>query len=112
MKLLAVAVLSIVHVVQVWHTTRNVGPATAVQLRHGGKLVVRDSCPMDFTLAQLAGPPVALGDPTFHSGTQRTFTFAKKGRYVLQATETMSSAAMGLQTLGPDNVLRLVVTVR
>ena len=114
MKLLAVAVLSIVHAVQgchVWHTTRNVGPTTAVHLRQGGKIVVRDSCPMDFKLAQVAGPPLALGDPTFHTSTQRTFAFAKKGRYVLQATETMSSTEMGLQTLGPDNVLRLVVTV-
>lgn len=115
MKLLVLAVMSIVHVVQgchVWHTSKNVGPTTTVLLRHGGKVVVRDSCPMSFTLAQLSGPAIALGDPTFHTGTQRTFRFAKTGRYVLQATETMSSAEMGLQTLGPDNVLRLVVIVR
>ena len=115
MKLLAVAVLSIVHVVQgchVWHTTRDVGPTTVVHLKHGGSVTVRDSCPMSFTLAQLAGPAVAIGDPTFHTGTQRTFRFAKAGRYVLQATETMTSSEMGLETLGPDNVLRLVVIVR
>jgi hypothetical protein len=115
MKLLAVAVLSIVHVVQgchVWHTTRDAGATTTVRLHHGGTIVIRDSCPMSFTLAQLTGPPLALGDPTFYTGTQRTFRFAKRGRYVLQATETTSSTQMGLETLGPDNVLRLVVIVR
>jgi hypothetical protein len=115
MHLLAVAVLSIVHVVQgchVWQTTRPVGPTTTIRLHLGGKVTIRDSCPMSFTLLQLAGPAVALGDPTFYTGTQRTFRFSRKGRYVLQATETMSSADMGLQTLGTDNVLRLVVIVR
>jgi hypothetical protein len=116
MKVVALAVLSIVHVVQgchIWQAqAHNVGPVAAVRLQHGGRITTRDSCPMSFTIAQVAGPPLALGDPTFYTGTQRTFTFAKRGRYVLQATETMSSAQMGLETLGPDNVLRLVVIVR
>ena len=106
--------LAIVHVVQgchVWHTTRDVGPTTVVKLHHGGRITVRDSCPMNFSLSQLKGPAIALGDPTFYTGTQRTFSFAKRGHYVIQATETMSSQEMSLQTLGPDNVLRLVVDV-
>jgi hypothetical protein len=106
--------LAIVHAVQgchVWHTTRDVGPATTVKLHPGGRITIRVSCPMNFTLAQLRGPALALGDPVLYTGTQRTFTFKKRGHYVLQGTETMTSEQMGLQTLGPDNVLRLVVDV-
>jgi hypothetical protein len=106
--------LAIVHAVRgchVWHTTRDSGPATAVKLHRGGRITIRVSCPMDFTLAQLRGPALALGDPVLHTGTQRTLTFKKRGHYVLQGTETMTSEQMGLQTLGPDNVLRLTVDV-
>jgi hypothetical protein len=66
---------------------------------------------MDFQLVQVKGPRLALGDPTLHTGTQRTIRFAKRGVYVLQATNIQSSAEMGLQTLGADNSLRLTVTV-
>jgi hypothetical protein len=115
MKVVALAVLSIVHVVHgchVWQVkARDAGPATTVRLQLGGRITIRDSCPMSFTLAQVAGPPLALGDPTFYTGTQRTFRFARRGRYVIRATETMTSEQMGLQTLGPDNVLKLVVVV-
>jgi hypothetical protein len=114
MKVVVLAVLSIVHVVHgchVWQTTRPVGPTTTVRLHQGGRITIRDSCPMSFTLAQLAGPPLALGGSTFYPGTQRTFRFAQRGRYVVQATETTTSEQLGLQTLGPDNVLRLVVVV-
>jgi len=108
--------LAIVHTVQgchVWQTSaRNVGPATKLVVARGGKITVRISCPMDFRLEQVAGPPLPLGDPTLHTGTQRTFVFAKKGVYVLRATNIQSSTEMGMQTLGPDNVLKLTVTVR
>jgi hypothetical protein len=108
--------LAIVHTVQgchVWQTgARNVGPATKVVVARGGKVTVRISCPMDFTLTQVRGPRLNLGDPTLHTGTQRTFAFPKKGIYVLRATNIQSSAEMGMQTLGPDNALTLTVTVR
>lgn len=115
MKAVALVVLSIVHVVHgchVWQVkARDVGPTTAVHIHQGGRVTIRDSCPMDFMLAQVSGPALALGDPTFHTGTQRTLRFARRGRYVIRATETMTSEQMGLQTLGTDNVLRLVVVV-
>jgi hypothetical protein len=108
--------LAIVHTVQgchVWQSAaHNAGAATKVRLAPGGKVTVRISCPMDFTLVQVAGPRIALGDPTLHTGTQRTFRFPKKGVYVLRATNIQSSEQMGMQTLGPDNVLTLTVTVR
>jgi hypothetical protein len=108
--------LAIVHTVRgchVWQSAaHNVGAMTSVRVAPGGKVTVRISCPMDFTLEQVSGPRLALGDPTLHTGTQRTFRFAARGVYVLRATNIQSSEQMGMQTLGPDNVLRLTVTVR
>jgi hypothetical protein len=108
--------LTIVHTVQgchVWQAAAHTLGATAkVTVPRGGKVTVRISCPMDFTLHQVGGPRIALGDPTLHTGTQRTFAFPRKGVYVLRATNVQSSADMGLQTLGPDNALTLTVTVR
>jgi hypothetical protein len=108
--------LTIVHTVRgchVWQlAAHDLGASTKVSVVRGGKVSVRISCPMDFTLRQLAGPRIALGDPTLHTGTLRTFAFPRKGVYVLQATNVQSSQEMGMQTLGPDNVLTLTVTVR
>jgi len=106
--------LAIVHTVRgchIWHTTRDLAPATALKLKHGDKITLRINCPMDFQLTQVSGPKLALGDPVMHTGTQRTIKFAKHGVYVIKAVNLQSSADMGLQTLGPDNTLRLTVTV-
>lgn len=104
--------LSIVHSMQgchVWATNRSLGPATTLKVKAGTRVQIRVSCPMSFTVTQVSGPPVAIGDPTFYPGTLRTLTFAKRGVYVLRAVNIQSSADMGLQTLGPDNVLTLTV---
>ena len=127
MKLLALAVasiafaapsktvqLSVVHTLRgchIWHTTRDVGPALAVKLPPGGRLHIRISCPMDFRMVQIRGRAVAFGGSTFFTGTSRTIVFPKAGVYVFTGTNLQSSADRGLQTLGPDNVLRLTVTV-
>ena len=106
--------LAIVHTVSgchIWQTAHSHGPAVALKLTPGDKITLRISCPMDFQLVQVKGPRVVLGDPTLHTGTQRTIVFRKAGVYVLQARNIQSSADMGLQTLGPDNALRLTVTV-
>jgi hypothetical protein len=106
--------LAIVHTVQgchIWQTSHGQAAATSLKLKKGDRITIRVSCPMDFQLVQVKGPKLVLGDPTLHTGTQRTFAFPKRGVYVLRATNVQSSADMGLQTLGPDNVLRLTVTV-
>ena len=106
--------LAIVHTVQVchiWQTSHGQAAATSLKLKKGDRITIRVSCPMDFQLVQVKGPKLVLGDPTLHTGTQRTIAFPKRGVYVLRATNVQSSADMGLQTLGPDNVLRLTVTV-
>ncbi len=106
--------LAIVHTVSgchIWQAAHAHGPATVLKLKKGDKITLRVSCPMDFVLVQVKGPRLVLGDPTLHTGTQRTIVFAKRGVYVLRATNVQSSADMGLQTLGADNALRLTVTV-
>jgi hypothetical protein len=106
--------LAIIHTVSgchIWQTAHAHGPSTTLKLKRGDKITLRVSCPMDFQLVQVKGPRLSLGDSTLHTGTQRTITFSKRGVYVLQARNVQSSAAMGLQTLGPDNSLRLTVTV-
>jgi hypothetical protein len=106
--------LAIVHTVRgchVWQLTRDLGPSGSLKLRAGTKVELRVNCPMDFRLVQTKGPKLALGSPTLHTGTSRTFTLTKRGTYVLQATNLQSSVEQGLQTLGPDNVLRLTITV-
>lgn len=127
MKLLAVAIaafavaappknvmLTIVHTVHgchVWQSNRDLGPATVVHLRRGGRVTMRVSCPMDFRLTQVRGPKLVLGDPVVHTGTQRVIVFPRAGTYVLTGVNLQTSADMGLQTLGPDNTLRLTVVV-
>lgn len=109
------ASLSIVHVAQgchVWGTADSValGPAKTLVVKHGSAVKIRVNCSMDFRFAQVAGPKVALGDALTHAGTVRTILFPKAGVYRFRAVNVESSADMGLQTLGPDNVL--VLTVR
>jgi len=108
--------LSIVHAVRgchVWSTaTKLLGPSTRLTVKPGTKLVIRVSCPMDFDVTQAAGPKLALGDPRWHTGTTRTIVFSKPGVYRLSGKNVQSSDEMGLQTLGSDNTLTLMVVVR
>lgn len=104
--------LAIIHTVRgchVWQGASNLGATSVLKVKVGTKVVLRVSCPMDFTLTQVRGPKLVLGDPTMHTGTSRTFVFRTRGTYVLRAVNIQSSTEMGLQTLGPDNVLTLTV---
>lgn len=106
--------LSIVHTVSgchVWFTTKMLGPSLRVKVKPGTRVVLRPSCPMDFDLAQTAGPRLALGSPRLLRGTSRTIVFRTKGVYRITATNVQSPAEVGLQTLGPDNHLTLTVVV-
>lgn len=107
--------LSIVHVVQgchVWADATGVkafGPTKTLRVKAGTKLVIRVSCPMDFDFVQTAGPKLALGDKRLRTGTQKTILFPRRGTYRLRGKNVQSSAERGLQTLGPDNTLTLIV---
>jgi hypothetical protein len=110
-KTVRLTIIHTVHGCHVWQSKTDLGPSGTLQLHRGDRVQLRVSCPMDFTLTQVRGPRLPLGDPVVHTGTSRTIAFAKKGVYVLSATNMQSSTEMGLQTLGPDNTLRLTVTV-
>ena len=110
-KTVRLAIIHTVHGCHVWQTTRSLGAAGALKVTAGTKVVLRVNCPMDFTLTQVRGPKLALGDPTMHTGTSRTFVFRMRGTYVLHAVNLQTSEQQGLQTLGPDNVLNLTVRV-
>ena len=114
MKLLATIVITIIHTVHgchVWQTNRDLGPSAVLKLHPGQVVQLHVTCPMNFSLVQVGGPRLALGDPVISTGTERTIRFAKKGVYVLRGTNLQSSKQWGRHTLGPDNTLALTVRV-
>lgn len=106
------SILHTVHGCHVWMTTKVPGPSTTITVKRGARLEIRPLCPMDFDFAQSAGPRLALGNPRTLRGSMRTIVFPRKGVYRLTARNVQSPADVGLQTLGPDNVLTLTVVVR
>lgn len=107
--------LSVVHYVRgchVWKTSSTLGPSATVTVERGTTLRIRISCPMDFDLAQTAGPKLRLGGPRLFAGTTRAVAFARPGLYRLTAKNVQTSEEQGLETLGADNTLRLTVRVR
>ena len=105
-------ILHYVHGCHVWQTTKVLGPRARITLKRGTRLEIKPACPMDFEFAQVAGPPLALGDPRTIGGSLRVVVFRKPGVYRLTARNLQSSEQQGLQTLGPDNLLTLTVVVR
>ncbi len=117
MKLAVTIVLTLVHVMSgchVWGTADGtpLGASRTIVTHVGARVQIRISCPMDFDLAQTAGPKVALGDPRWHAGTSHTLVFARRGVYVFTATNVQTPEEVGLQTMGVTNTPRLVVKVR
>jgi hypothetical protein len=110
-KTVRLAIVHSVHGCHVWMTTRDLGPSGTLRIHAGTKIVLRVNCPMDFSLVQVRGPKLARADPAMRAGTSRTIVFTHRGTYVLRAVNLQSSEQMGLQTLGPDNVLTLTVQV-
>jgi hypothetical protein len=106
------SILHTVHGCHVWMTAKVLGPRTTITVRRGTRLELRALCPMDFDVAQTAGPRLALGAPRLLRGTTRSILFSRPGVYRLTARNVQAPAQVGLQTLGPDNVLRLTVVVR
>jgi hypothetical protein len=98
-----------------WSFTGRSWKATqATTLARGAKLTVIDNDIMPHTLVQLSGPPANLTTPAMKRMSARaTVTFAKAGKYVFRTKAGEDYPSMqGMKTIGEDNVLRLVVTVR
>ena len=109
--------MTIMHFFQgchVWGTNlgQPLGATRRISLTHGSKIVIRDNCPMSFDFSQVAGPKLALGNPRTYPGTTRTIVFRRVGLYRLKVVNVETSEEMGLETLGPDNKLVLIVRVK
>ena len=82
-----------------------------IKLAHGSTLKVIDTDVMPHKLVQLAGPKTKLIAPAMsHMSAQAKVIFAKKGTYKF-TTKAGEDYMKGIKTVGPDNVLRLTVTV-
>ena len=66
---------------------------------------------MPHKLIQLAGPKASVGTPNMnHMGAHSYVTFKRAGVYKF-STKPGEDYMKGMKTVGPDNVLRLTVTV-
>jgi plastocyanin len=112
------ATLTIRHQTKGCHTWAFAGGAwkasQQVTLAKGGKLTIVDNDIMPHTLVQQSGPQAKLSTPAMrHMGARATAVFAKAGTYVFKTRAGEDYPSMShIKTIGEDNVLRLVVTVR
>jgi plastocyanin len=84
----------------------------ALTLSARGTVTITNNDVMPHTLVQLAGPAARLYSPAMtHIGAVSKVTFARIGVYVF-GTKAGEDYMKGVKTIGEDNVLRLVVTVR
>ena len=105
-------VLEIKHYVRGCHVfAKNERPSVKLTLRKGDRIQLVDHDVMDFDIRQAAGPRVGLGDPRIRRSEVRTLAFRRAGLYRFEARNVQTSGELGLQTLGPDNTLQIVVRV-
>ena len=107
--------LTIRHQLRGCHTwSFNNGPYKAslkITVARGTTLKVTDNDMMPHKLLQLAGPKAKLIAPAMrHMSAQAKITFAKKGTYKF-TTKPGEDYMKGIKTIGPDNVLKLTVTI-
>jgi hypothetical protein len=112
------ATLTIRHQTKGCHTWALTGGAWKasqhVTLAKGAKLTIVDNDIMPHTLVQQSGPQAKLSTPAMRRmGARATAVFAKAGTYVFKTRAGEDYPSMSnMKTIGEDNVLRLVVTVR
>jgi hypothetical protein len=90
------------------------GPYSAslkIKLDRDTALVFVDNDMMPHKLVQLAGPKASLTTPSMnHMAAKAVAVFKKAGVYKF-TTKAGEDYMKGIKTVGPDNVLRLTVTV-
>ncbi len=112
---LATQKLTIQHVqngCHVWSDGQTTGAMMRLHLKPGQKLSILDQDVDAHQMMELAGPmQLRMGGPMMTSHGM-TVAFMKKGVYRLGTkTVEMKDGGMDVETVGPDNNLRLVVTV-
>ena len=87
-------------------------PTQTLTVKPGTTLTFTNNDVMGHTLLQLTGPKVALAGRTMNKmGAHATLMLSKPGTYVF-GTKEGNDYYKGVVTTGPDNILRLVVTVK
>ena len=105
-------VLEIEHFFRGCHVfTMTETPTVVVRLQKGDRIRLVNHDVMDFDLTQTAGPPVQLGDPRLRRSETRMLVFRKSGVYRFEGKNVQTPEEVGVQTLGPDNTLKLTVRV-
>ena len=112
---LATEKLTIQHVQKGCHVWSDGGMKAATMRLHmkvGQKLAITDADVDAHQMMELAGPMrMQMGGPMMN-GHGMTLSFTKKGVYRLGTkTVEMGDEGMDVKTVGPDNNLRLIVTV-
>lgn len=107
--------LTIQHVLRgchVWSNGRTTGATMHVTLRAGQTLSIVDNDVDRHQVLELGGPAsLRLGGPLMMSQGE-TISFPRKGLYRLGTRVVeMPGGGMDVKTIGPDNTLRLSVTV-
>lgn len=106
--------LTIQHVYRGCHTWSNGktrSPLMRLTLAPGGRLTILNADFDAHQLVELSGPAkLRLGGPMMMSHG-RTVAFTRNGAYRLRTKTVDMPGMMEVETKGPDNVLRLVVTV-
>jgi plastocyanin len=97
------------HVLTVNHGAQTT--SATIHLAAGGSLQVQDNDVMPHQIVRVAGPQAQfVGAAMRHMGARSTVTFPTPGTYSL-TTKAGEDYMKGIQTLGPDNTLRIKVIV-
>jgi len=84
----------------------------SLTVKAGTALKFTDNDVMPHQIVEVAGPKVAIaGRNLAKMGASTTLRLTKPGTYVF-GTKAGEDYTKGVETTGPDNVLRLVVTVK
>ncbi len=108
--------LTIIHYYRGCHVwtpdgVKPLGPTVGYRLKRGDRVRIVDRDVMQFDWTQTAGPRVLFAYPRTSPGERRLLVFRKPGVYRFVGHATDTSDHLQLQTIGPDNVLVLVVRV-
>lgn len=83
----------------------------SVTMQRGGRLQLIDQDIDPHGLVQLAGPKVAIRGHMM-MGQKQLITFDQPGLYRFKTKVVEMGMTMNVKTVGPDNTLRLTVSVR
>jgi plastocyanin len=112
----SIAKVQIAHVTRGCHTLIVDGatpgsPSAAIRIVAGGVVQVQNNDVMPHRLLRVSGPAAQIRTANMnHMGARSTVTFPTAGTYTL-TTKAGEDYAKGIQTIGPDNTLRMKVVV-